>query len=258
MKRRIVAIIQARMGSTRLPKKVLMPLLGKPVLWHIVQRLRYAKDIDNIVIATSDKERDAVIEEFSKENDIDCFRGNETDVLDRFYQTALKYLADDVIRITADCPLVDPYLIGELINLYYKENYDHCGIATGAGVANSDVGKFPNGLDSEMFKMEVLKTAWERAELPLEREHVTPYIWKRPETFSLGLLMSKGRDYSTYRWTLDNLEDFQLIEWIYEKLYPVKTDFCLHDIANLLSQNKDIMKVNKHLIGQEGYDEFWK
>lgn len=259
MSKKIVAIIQARMGSTRLPGKVLMPIVQRPVLWHIVNRLRNVKEINCIVIATSDTEKDNKIEEFCHQYQIHCFRGSEEDVLDRFYKAAESFNAEYLIRITGDCPLIDPDLISELINYFFKNNYDHCGIATGAGATQEGfTGKFPDGLDAEIFTMNALKTAWQEAKELLYREHVTPFIWKQPQRFKIGLFKCSDGDYSNFRWTLDNIEDYELIKWIYEQLYPIKTDFNMNDILDLLEKRPEYFEKNKHLLGQEGYEQFWK
>ena len=256
---KIVTIIQARMGSTRLPEKVLMPILGKPVLWHIVNRLRNVKEINDIIIATSNSKKDDKIEDFCKANHIDCFRGSEEDVLDRFYKAALKYDPDYLIRITGDCPLIDPDLIKQLIAYFIANKFDQCGIATGAGAAQKGfVGRFPDGMDTEIFTMNALRTAWREAVGPLNREHVTPYLWKQPKRFKIGTLKSKDKDYSHFRWTLDNNEDYELIKWIYEQLYSLKNNFNMYDVLNLLEKNPGVMGKNKHLLGKEGYEQFWK
>jgi spore coat polysaccharide biosynthesis protein SpsF len=253
------AIIQARMGSTRLPKKVLMPLEGIPVLKHIVDRLSSVKQINNVVIATSVLEINDEIAAFCKAEKIDSYRGSENDVLSRFYKTALKYPSENYIRVTGDCPLIDPLLVESLIDHFFDQNLDYSGIATGAGVANSGfVGRYPDGLDTEIFTFNTLQRAYNEAEGLQFREHVTPYIWKNPEKFKLGIFMSKEKDYSSYRWTLDNIEDYHLIKWIYSKLYPQNPNFNMYDVLDLLDSNKKFMNKNKHLIGKEGYEEFWK
>jgi len=246
------------MGSTRLPKKVLMSIEGKPILKHIVDRLNSVTQINNVVIATSNSKNNDEIEEFCISQNIDCYRGSEHDVLDRFYNTAQSYPSDIYLRVTGDCPLIDASLVELLIKYFFDNELDYCGIATGAGVANKGFkGRFPDGLDAEIFNFKSLQKAHYEAEGNLNREHVTPYIWKNPDKFKLGVFMSTQKDYSSYRWTLDNIEDYHLINWIYNKLYPQKPEFNMYDILNLLDSNKEFMEKNKHLIGKEGYEEFW-
>ena len=254
---KIVAIVQARMGSTRLPGKVLMKIQGRPMLWHIINRIKQCDIIDDIIIATSDSKSDGLIYEMSKEYDISCFRGSENDVLNRFYNAAEHNNADYIIRVTGDCPLIDSNILGDLIRYFFKNGFDHCGIACGAGVANKKkVNKYPDGLDAEIFSFSVLKEANENAITISEREHVTPYIWKNNDFFT-GSFYPKLKDYSKTRLTVDNIEDFQFIKWIYDTLYPTNNCFLLNDIINLIEKNKKMIP-NSHLIGKEGYDEFWK
>jgi len=254
---KIVAVIQARMGSSRLPGKVLLNILGKPVLWHIVNRLSKAKGIDQIVIATSDKTQDDEIEKFCKQYNFDIFRGDEIDVLDRFFKASQKYKADSVIRVTGDCPLVDPQIVGALIKLFQDNNYDHCGVATGAGVSGlQNIKKFPDGMDAEIMKFEALSVAHAEANTELHREHVTPFIWQQPERFNLGALYPKGRDYSQYRLTLDQREDFEVIKQIFGKLWHNSPDFGLDEIIDLMDGRPELNYGNQQFIGKEGYEQF--
>lgn len=248
------------MSSTRLPGKVLKPILGKPMLLHIVERVRKVKGVNDVVIATLHKKTDDVIRKLCKVNRIECFSGSESDVLDRFYRAAKKYHADVVLRITGDCPLVDPNLMNRALTLFLESGqYDHLGVATGAGTANQefDGSCYPDGLDTEIFSFSTLEAAWREAKDPLEREHVTPFIWKRPERFRVGSYKS-DIDYSGMRWTVDNQEDLELIEAIYGNLYPKKPDFGLEDVLDFLQRNPDLLKKNSHFIGSERYENFWK
>ena len=253
-----IAIVQARLGSTRLPGKVLLEIESKPVLLHIVNRLKRVLKVDDIIIATSSLKINSKIISFCKENDIKCFVGSEDNVLERFYQAALVYKPKNVIRITGDCPLLDSELINRLIDYYEENDFDYCGIATGAGVANKkSIFRYPDGLDAEIFKFSVLQKAFENANSKLHLEHVTPYIWSNKKLFNLGVLYSET-DFSNHRWTLDNIEDFDFIKWIYSKLYSKNKYFNMFDIIHLLKNNKEILIKNKHLIGKEGYEIFSK
>jgi len=253
-----IAIIQARLGSTRLPGKVLLEVEGKPILLHIINRLKRVKKLDEVIVATSNLKINSKIISFCEKNNIKYYAGSEDNVLDRFYNAALVYKPKNVIRITGDCPLLDSNLINELINYYEKNNYDYCGIATGAGVANKKgIFRYPDGLDAEIFKFSVLEKAYKNAISKLHLEHVTPYIWENHKLFNLGVLYS-DKDYSNFRWTLDNIEDFKLIKWIYSKLYQKNNYFNMFDIIKLLEKNKEVLKQNNHLIGKEGYEIFSK
>jgi len=252
-----IAIIQARMGSSRLPGKVLRPILGKPMLMHIVERVRAAYGVDRVVVATSDRLVDEKIRSTCRQHDIDCFSGDEHDVLDRFYKAANQYDGDPVIRITADCPLADPGVISELIKTYHGGHYDHVGVATGAGALFLDGGRFPDGYDAECIRFDALHKAWTEATASSDREHVTPYIWRQPELFCLGLMKSQT-DYSSLRLTVDNEEDFRLIESIYSALYDPKRPFVLDEVVAWLHENPKLLQINQHLIGQEGYAALWQ
>jgi len=256
--KKIVAIVQARMGSTRLPRKVLLPVAGHPMLWHIVQRLRRVGRIDEVMVATTVEKSDDPIAQFCLDEKILCFRGSENDVLDRFQKASELSHADYVVRITADCPLVDPGVIENLILGYFSGGYDHYGVATGAGVAKEpSVGKFPDGLDGEVFSADLLKVAWKEATSQLHREHVTPFLWQQPERFRIGKLKSRF-DHGNLRLTVDNIEDFYLIRWIYDTLYEENPRFGLEDVLDLLEKNPDKVSLNKHYVGKEGYEEFWR
>jgi spore coat polysaccharide biosynthesis protein SpsF len=254
--KKVVAIIQARMGSTRLPGKVLLQIKDKPILWHIVNRLKFSKYINSVVISTSTSNADDEIELFAKKNNIDYFRGSEDDVLDRMYKTALKFSADVIIRITGDCPCVDPFLIDDLIAMFNSQKYDFVGVATGAGVINIKEKKFPDGLDAECFSFETLKKTWKNAKSQVDREHVTPYMWKEKGRFRNGTLYSKN-DYSNIRLTLDHKEDLNFIKKIYNTLYEKDRCFDLKDIIEFIESNPNLIEMNEDFIGKEEYEKIW-
>jgi spore coat polysaccharide biosynthesis protein SpsF len=254
---RPVAIIQARMGSTRLPGKILKPLVGHPMLWHIVKRVASVKAIAEVVIATSVESRDDAIREFCAENEIACFSGSEQDVLDRFYQAATAHRGDPVLRITADCPLADPGVIARVIEMYATGAYDHVAVATGAGALYEKAGRFPDGLDAECFSMAALTRAWTEATAAADREHVTPYIWRVAGRFRLGMVRPDA-DYSALRWTVDNEHDLELIRHIYEGLYREGQAFDMHDVLRFLEEHPELTAVNQASIGKEGYRELWQ
>ena len=200
---RTVAIIQARMGSNRLPGKVLRPILGKPMLWHIVLRVRAVPSIDEVVVAIPDSPADQDLRRFCAANDIKSFSGSETDVLDRFYGAAQRYGADPVLRITADCPLVDPELVEKLIRLYRSGSYDYVAVSAGADASRLEGGgSFPDGMDAECFSFASLETAWNEARDPRDREHVTRFIWRQKGLFRCTKLLA-DRKYPNLRLTVD-------------------------------------------------------
>jgi spore coat polysaccharide biosynthesis protein SpsF len=237
---KIGAVVQTRMGSTRLPGKVMLDIYGKPVIQHVIERLKQSKYLDEIIIATTTHTQDDVIVEQARKNSVKWFRGSEEDVLSRYYYAAKENNLDIVVRITSDCPLIDPFVIDEMIDFYKKNNYL---MVTNAGTDLSQ-RTYPRGLDVEIFCFEVLQDAFHNASENYQREHVTPYIY---ETSNKIYYYKNTIDYSKYRWTLDTEEDFELITVIYKCLYRRKHDFYLNDIIKLLEQNPAYTKINAHV-----------
>jgi len=251
-----IAIIQARVGSSRLPGKVLRPILGRPMLWYIVHRLRFVSELSDVIVATSDQPENDPIRQFCAAEQIPVLSGNENDVLDRFYQAALLYKGDPLLRITGDCPFVDPKIVSDLLNLYRTVDADHAAVATGAGAIHLAGGRFPDGLDAECIRFTALEKAWREAHETPDREHVTPYIWRNKNIFRCEILKSKN-DYSQLRWTVDNEEDFQLVTKIYEALFNEKQPFLMNDILDYLSAHSELTDLNQSFIGKEGYQKLW-
>lgn len=238
--RRIVAIIQARMGSSRLPGKVLMEISGKPILWHVVNRLRDCRFLDQIVIATSVDKKDDAIEKFCKDNDISYYRGNEADVLDRYYQTAKDYDADIIARITADCPLIDPKIVDRVITGYFENmtNFD--------GASNIVNRRYPRGLDVEVVSFSSLERCWEEADKDYQKEHVTPYIYEHPEIFKIYSIESKNNeDLSCLRWTVDEEADLQFVREIYKRLHKPRKLFLMDDVLQVLKKEPYLGRINR-------------
>lgn len=237
---KVTAIIQARMGSTRLPGKVMKELFGKTVLQHVVDRVSQSKFIDDIVIATTILNRDDEIIEEAKKCGVQHFRGSEDDVLSRYYYAAKENKSDIVVRITSDCPLIDPNIIDKIIGFYKNEKYD---IVTNAG-SYLKQRTYPRGLDTEVFSFGMLEQAFNYANEKYQREHVTPYIYEN----SNEIYYYKNKaDYSNYRWTLDTSEDFELISKIYEYFYNGEHDFYLDNIVELFNQKPEFSRINEHI-----------
>ena len=247
-----VAIIQARMGSNRLPGKVLKPILGRPMLWHIVQRVRAVPSITEVVVAVPNDEANGVLRSFCSDNGIAFFAGSETNVLDRYYQAAKQFDADPVLRVTADCPLVDPQLIERLIGAYESGGYDHIGIAAGAGAQLLDKKLFPDGLDAECFSFLALERSWHAATDPREREHVTRYMWSNKKIFRCGNITADV-DYPRLRLTVDHPEDFDLVTKIYEALYSDLRPFELSEVMRFLENNPKVGNLNRKWNEAENY-----
>jgi spore coat polysaccharide biosynthesis protein SpsF len=238
----IVAVIQARMSSSRLPGKVLMPLAGKPVLEHVVCRIRACTTISQVVIATSTDQTDDVIQAWCDNAGVTCYRGSLEDVLDRYYQTAKIHQADAVVRITADCPIIDPTIVDEVVNEYIARGYDYYGLS----------GEFPDGLDCTVFAVTALERAWREAKLPSEREHVGPYIENHPELFKSGGL-NKFTGLSHHRWTLDEPRDYVFLQAIFARLYRETSPFLASEVLALLDNKPELMDINSNIIRNEGY-----
>jgi spore coat polysaccharide biosynthesis protein SpsF len=231
-----LAIIQARMSSTRLPGKVLRPILGRAMLGHQLDRLRRATLIDRLVLATSQETSDDLIAAFGEAEGIAVHRGSLNDVLDRFHSAANEYgPADNIIRLTADCPLTDWRIIDACIELHKQRGADY--------TSNSVDRTYPDGLDVEIMRNSVLDLAWANATSPSEREHVTAYIYRHPELFRIAQL-TQTPDLGALRWTVDTLADFDMVTAVFGALHGSNLDFGQEDVLRLLAQRPDIAQIN--------------
>jgi spore coat polysaccharide biosynthesis protein SpsF len=235
------------MTSERLPGKVLLEISGKPVLWHVVARLRGSKLIEKFVVATTTNVEDVPIIKLCNEMGIGAYAGSEEDVLDRYYKAAKQYGAKVIVRVTADCPLIDPQIVDRVIQ-YYLENKDKFDY-----VSTNHPTTFPDGMDTEVFSFEALEKAWKKARKQYQREHVTPYIWDQPEKFKIGNV-ENDEDLSTKeRWTLDYKEDFEFISAVYANLYKEGEIFSMQDVLNLLKKKPELRDINKKYLGFNWY-----
>lgn len=237
-KHNILIIVQARMGSQRLPGKTLRKILNKTLLSYQLERLKRVVNAQAVIVATSTAAQDDLIEAASRSEGVKVYRGSENDVLDRYYQAAKTFNGDIIIRICGDCPLIDPVVIDKVINFYLTHSYDY--------VANTLARTYPRGMDVEIFSFDLLKRAAKEAGLPEEREHVTPYFYEHPDLFSLGNV-SNDSDQSSHRWTVDTEEDFQLIKHIIESLWPVKPYFNMDDVLQVISLHPEWTALNAHI-----------
>ena len=236
----IGVIIQARMGSTRLPGKVMMELQGKSVLSHVIDRLKQSRLLNTIIVATTDKEEDSIIAKEALGNGAKVFRGSEQNVLSRYYFAAKENNLDVIVRVTSDCPLIDSKILDDLLGFYLSNHYD---IVSNAGPELTQ-RTYPRGLDVEIFTFEVLEMTFINATQLYQKEHVTPYIY---ESSNRVYIYKNEFNYSNHRWTLDTKEDFRLISEIYANLYHGKHDFYMSDILNLFRKNPDLMLLNEHI-----------
>ncbi len=238
-----VAIIQARMGSTRLPGKVMKELRGKTVLAHVIFRVQACLLIDEVVVATTTSKADDVIVAEVERCRVKWFRGSEEDVLERYYLAAQEYNADVVVRVTSDCPLFDHEVLSQMLEYFKEETFEGLQIDYLSNCLNRS---YPRGLDVEVFTFEVLEKAFTRAQNPYEREHVTPYIYQHPEIFSLHT-QTNDDDLSNYRWTLDTEDDWKLIEAVYADLYREEEIFTTDEVIALLRAKPELIKLNIHV-----------
>ncbi|MDD2962897.1 MAG: glycosyltransferase family protein [Bacteroidales bacterium] len=247
---RIIAFIQARMSSTRLPGKIMLPLLGQPLLLRMVHRVANSKYCNAVVVITSTQFHDDVVEKLCFENNVNCFRGEPEDLLDRHYKAAIAYQADVVIKIPSDCPLIDSKVIDEVISRYMEacESADY--------VSNLHPASWPDGNDVEVIKFEALEAAWKEANKPYEREHTTPFIWENPQRFNnINVTLGIGLDFSDkIRLTIDYIEDYELIKAIFERLYPINQSFGHEEIINLLQTLPHLNYINSKYHGKYWYD----
>lgn len=247
---KILIIVQARTGSSRLPGKILMPLAGKPALQRQIERIQAVQTPADLIVATTTDPSDEPVRELCKKLGVSCFSGHPTDLLDRHYQAARNLAPEAVVKIPSDCPLIDPAIIDEIFRffLYTAGEFDF--------VSNLHPATWPDGNDVEIMTFQALETAWKEAERSFEREHCTPYIWENPDRFRIGnVIWNSGRDYSmTHRFTLDYPEDYAFIRAVYDELcWPGAELFGLEKILELLSGKPDIYQLNQAYAGVNWY-----
>lgn len=237
---KVVAIVQARMGSTRLPGKVLLDLAGEPVLARVVQRARQATKIQEVVVATTTEPRDEAIVELCDARGWPYFRGSENDALDRYYQAALECEADVVVRITADCPLIEPEIVDTVVQ-EFLDRQPHVDYACNFLPQRT----FPRGLDTEVMRFDALERAWHEDHNPAWREHVTSYINCNPELFQIRGVLNDV-DYSFMRWTVDTPEDLQFVRIVYQRLGN-RDDFNWRQVLGVLERDPELLEINRHV-----------
>jgi spore coat polysaccharide biosynthesis protein SpsF len=233
---KITAIVQARMGSTRLPGKVLKIICGRSVLEHIINNLLKSQYINNIIIATTDDKKDDIIESFIKNYNVVVFRGSEKDVLSRYYNAAKINNIKNIVRITGDDPVIDCNILDECIEKFFDDKLDYFRRIEG----------LPLGMGFEIFTFDALSIAYFNAKNDYEREHVTPYLYDLNNNFKI-LSYKDSKNYSKYRVTLDTQEDFEVINALYENIYKEKGYFLLKDVIDFLDRNPQISKINEDI-----------
>ncbi|WP_420993403.1 cytidylyltransferase domain-containing protein [Cupriavidus sp. 30B13] len=240
----VMALLQARTSSTRLPGKVLKPLLGEPMILRQIERLRRARNIGRLMVVTSDSPSDDALAACCAAAGVEVFRGSLDDVLDRFYSAVRDIRPEHVVRLTADCPLADPEVIDAVIDFYLEGGYDYA--------SNVLPPTYPDGLDVEVFRFSVLETIWREASLPSQREHVTSFIYQHPERFRLGGL-TREKDLSSLRWTVDEPSDLMFVEAVYQALYGDNPAFLMADVLRLMAQRPELLEINSGQVRNAGY-----
>lgn len=240
----IIGIIQARTDSTRLPNKAFKDIQGKPLILHVIERVQNAKLLDKIVLATTIRAIDTPLVDLVQAQGIPVYRGECDDVLDRYFQAATQYHAQVIVRITGDCPLIDPHVIDTVVQVFLQHHYEY--------VTNTLQPTYPDGLDVEVFSYETLTKAWKEAALASEREHVTAYIRNHPEKFT-QYDVKNPVDLSKLRWTVDHQEDLEFVREIFKKLYTKEKIFYMEDILTLLEEHPELQELNAGIQRNEGY-----
>jgi spore coat polysaccharide biosynthesis protein SpsF (cytidylyltransferase family) len=239
----IIGVLQARFSSLRLPGKVLKPILGKPMLSLQIERLLRANSLDKLIVATSDCPDDDPIAQVSSDINIECFRGSLDDVLDRYYRAVAPLSPSSIVRLTGDCPLCDPALIDEIVAFHLSGDYDYS--------SNTISPTYPDGLDVEVCRFSSLEIAHQEAIMPSQREHVTQFIHQQPKRFKLGNYQG-STDRSHLRWTVDEPEDFDLVNEIYESIYPTNPAFTTSDVLDWFDSNPLWYEKNNQFRRNEG------
>ena len=237
----ITAIIQARLNSSRLNKKILLKIENKNLLEHLFSQLSHSTQIDKKIIATTINKIDDEIENFAKLQNITFFRGNPLDVLDRYYRCAKFFNLETIVRISGDAPLIDPSIVDKTIEYYKKNNFDY--------VSNFFNRSYPIGTEIEIFSFKTLEKCWMNAKKSSEKEHVTPFIYNHPELFKIGHIEYK-KNISHLHWTVDQIEDFKFVELIFKKIK--KRPILMDDILELLENEPELLEINKNIDPFEG------
>lgn len=248
----IVIVVQARLGSTRLPRKVLMPLSGKPLIIRMLERISFSERANNIIVAVTNEAYDNDLADICETEGYRVFRGSTNDLLDRHYQAGKKYNADAVVKIPSDCPLIDYSVITRVID-YYTENshkYDY--------VSNLHPATYPDGNDVEIMSINALKKSWEESSKDFEREHTTPYLWENPDKFRIGNVeWETEMDFSmSHRWTIDYIEDYLFIKAVYDALYENNPKFSLYDILEFEKNHPEVKALNEKYNGVNWYRDY--
>ncbi len=239
---KVVVMVQARMTSTRLPGKVMLPVEGKPLLGYLIERLKRVKLADELMLVISTLPTDDPLADLAAQYGVSVVRGSEQDVLERFYQAAWLHRADIIVRITADCPLMDPRIVDDLI-AYYIHKYPRTDYAS---TCTKQI-TYPRGMNAEIFSFQALQQANTFAKTDSEREHVTQFMYQNPEWFKLGGIEYTSTDVAHYRLTVDTPDDFTLVEKLLQRLLPKHPGFSFDDVLEVIHEEPDLLTINAHV-----------
>ena len=232
------AIIQARIGSTRLPGKVMLEVNNQPLIYHLIKRLQFVENLDSIIVATTTNKKDDIICDFLKKKKIKFFRGSENNVVDRFLKASKKYDIKNIVHITGDCPLIDPHIVSQIISTYKSNNFDY--------VSNSNIRTYPDGMDVAVFSKKNLQKLSKLTKNKYDLEHLTLFFRRQKKIFSLCNVMAPTNlHYPMLGLTLDERKDYDLIKIIFKKFYKLKDPFTCLDIINFLKKNSHLLKINR-------------
>lgn len=254
MTQKFTAIIQARMSSTRLPNKALLKIGDKPMLYHVINQTIASKFVNDVIIATTTSPKDKKIVNFCIKNNLKYFRGSNNDVLDRYYKCAKKFSCDPIVRISSDCPFIDPLVIDKTISKFLKNSYDYVGnnLDKKNNKWKNSTCKFPQGMVIEICKFGVLKKAWEQSKKPSEREHVFPYVQFNPKIFKVSNIKNKN-DFSFIRCTVDHKQDLKFVREIWKRMPKSRKIFHIKDILKIIKKEPELLKINNKIAFDEGY-----
>ncbi len=232
------AIIQARIGSTRLPGKVMLEVNNQPLIYHLIKRLKFVKNLDSIIVATTTEKKDDIICDFLKKKKIKFFRGSENNVVDRFLKASKKYDIKNIVHVTADCPLIDPHIVSQVIETYKSNNFDY--------VSNSNIRTYPDGMDVAVFSKKNLQKLSKLTKNKYDLEHLTLFFRRKKKIFShCNIMAPMNLHYPMLGLTLDEKKDYELIKIIFKKFHKYKEPFTCIDIINFLKKNSHLLKINR-------------
>jgi spore coat polysaccharide biosynthesis protein SpsF len=250
---RPVAFVEARMGSTELPGKALLPILGRPLLWHVVERVRQASQIAEVVVVTTDSPRDMPIRSYCRRQGIECFTGSERDATDRLYRAAIHYRANPIVRLDAEAAFVDPTLVDRLLALYSDGEFDYARIATGAGSLFLEGGRYPEGMGAQVMGLHALERTWAEATDKADREAVTAYVERAVGRFRVGTLRAE-QNLAHLRLTIENEGDLELARQVYASLGSTRA-FTLDQTLAFLDDRPELLGLTRRFAGAEAFQQ---